>query len=80
MSPACAAAGAPISATEMISRAKAWLTASNGGPVPYGQDLHWADGYRQDCSGYVSMAARIDAPGQRTVELATATLSSSASR
>lgn len=65
-----------VSRQEMINRAKSWLTASNGGPVPYNQNLYWgAEGYRQDCSGYVSMAARIGAPGQRTVELAKAPFS-----
>ncbi|MFJ8962179.1 hypothetical protein ACIRG5_22595 [Lentzea sp. NPDC102401] len=67
---------ASVSRQEMINRAKTWLTASNGGPVPYNQNLYWgAEGYRQDCSGYVSMAARIGAPGQRTVELAKAPFS-----
>lgn len=59
-----------VTRQEMINRAKTWLTANNGGPVPYSQDLRWgAEQYRQDCSGYVSMAAKIGAPGQRTVEL-----------
>ncbi|WP_328538598.1 peptidoglycan-binding protein [Streptomyces sp. NBC_00344] len=36
----------------IISRAKLWIAAG----VPYSTSRHWADGYRQDCSGYVSMA------------------------
>ncbi|MCP2244427.1 hypothetical protein [Lentzea aerocolonigenes] len=61
---------ATISRADMIARAKTWLTADNGKPVPYSQTSYWgAEGYRQDCSGYVSMAAKIGAPGQRTVEL-----------
>jgi len=59
-----------VSRSELISRAKVWLTAGpGGGPVPYSQTLRF-DGYRQDCSGYVSMAARIDKPGKITIDLA----------
>ncbi|MFS8099137.1 hypothetical protein LFM09_18590 [Lentzea alba] len=61
---------APISRADLIARAKTWLTANNGGPVPYSQTSYWGtERYRQDCSGYVSMAAKLGAPGQRTVEL-----------
>ncbi|MFF7983269.1 peptidoglycan-binding protein [Streptomyces sp. NPDC007901] len=42
----------PITRTEIINRAKTWVTAQ----VPYSMTLYWTDGYRQDCSGYVSMA------------------------
>ncbi|MDX8030475.1 hypothetical protein SK803_09650 [Lentzea sp. BCCO 10_0856] len=60
-----------VSRQEVINRAKSWLTANAGGPVPYNQAAYWgAERYRQDCSGYVSMAAKLGAPGQRTVELA----------
>ncbi len=38
--------------TEIINRAKKWLEAK----VPYSMDAYWTDGYRQDCSGFVSMA------------------------
>ncbi|MGC4946445.1 peptidoglycan-binding protein [Streptomyces sp. DT224] len=38
--------------TEIIDRAKKWLDAQ----VPYSMSRYWSDGYRQDCSGYVSMA------------------------
>ncbi|KOV59204.1 peptidoglycan-binding protein [Streptomyces sp. MMG1121] len=37
---------------EIINRAKIWVAAK----VPYSMDSYWSDGYRQDCSGYVSMA------------------------
>lgn len=37
---------------DIINRAKKWVTAQ----VPYSMDKYWSDGYRQDCSGYVSMA------------------------
>ncbi|WP_345648889.1 peptidoglycan-binding protein, partial [Streptomyces tremellae] len=37
---------------EIISRAKKWVDAQ----VPYSMTKYWTDGYRQDCSGYVSMA------------------------
>ncbi|MGQ4515644.1 peptidoglycan-binding protein [Streptomyces sp. DW26H14] len=37
---------------EIISRAKRWVSAQ----VPYSMTAYWSDGYRQDCSGYVSMA------------------------
>jgi hypothetical protein len=37
---------------EIISRAKKWVSAQ----VPYSMTTYWSDGYRQDCSGYVSMA------------------------
>ncbi|MET8633286.1 peptidoglycan-binding protein [Streptomyces sp. NPDC057746] len=37
---------------QIINRAKVWVAAK----VPYSMDDYWSDGYRQDCSGYVSMA------------------------
>ncbi|MFF4804204.1 peptidoglycan-binding protein [Streptomyces sp. NPDC001351] len=37
---------------EIITRAKKWVDAK----VPYSMEAYWSDGYRQDCSGYVSMA------------------------
>ncbi|MET7452525.1 peptidoglycan-binding protein [Streptomyces sp. NPDC005574] len=37
---------------EIIGRAMAWVAAK----VPYSLSEYWFDGYRQDCSGYVSMA------------------------
>lgn len=38
--------------TAIINRAKKWVAAK----VPYSMDDYWSDGYRQDCSGFVSMA------------------------
>lgn len=38
--------------TDIIKRAKTWVDAK----VPYSMTAFWSDGYRQDCSGYVSMA------------------------
>ncbi|MBV1947887.1 peptidoglycan-binding protein [Streptomyces sp. BV129] len=38
--------------TAIINRAKLWVDAK----VPYSTTAFWSDGYRQDCSGYVSMA------------------------
>ncbi|KUO13685.1 peptidoglycan-binding protein [Streptomyces sp. DSM 15324] len=37
---------------EIIRRAKEWVAAQ----VPYSTSAYWSDGYRQDCSGFVSMA------------------------
>ncbi|MEV0452215.1 peptidoglycan-binding protein [Streptomyces sp. NPDC050600] len=37
---------------EIINRAKTWVAAQ----VPYSMEKYWGDGYRQDCSGYISMA------------------------
>ncbi|WP_416974953.1 peptidoglycan-binding protein [Streptomyces sp. 4F14] len=37
---------------DIIKRAKKWVTAK----VPYSMTAYWSDGYRQDCSGFVSMA------------------------
>ncbi|MFB7243264.1 peptidoglycan-binding protein [Streptomyces populi] len=36
----------------IIGRARTWIDAQ----VPYSMDSYWRDGYRQDCSGFVSMA------------------------
>ncbi|MGW7452545.1 hypothetical protein [Streptomyces sp. NPDC054787] len=58
-----------ITRAQVLARAKTWLTANNGRPVPYSQKKHWKDGYRQDCSGYVSMALGLSKPGPNTVSL-----------
>ncbi|MFJ4922128.1 peptidoglycan-binding protein [Streptomyces sp. NPDC088725] len=42
--------------SEIISRAKLWVSAK----VPYSMTKYWPDGYRQDCSGYVSMAWNLE--------------------
>ncbi|MFF3684910.1 peptidoglycan-binding protein [Streptomyces sp. NPDC002187] len=50
-----ATAGTPLrrlSRADIIDRAKRWVSAK----VPYSMSKYWSDGYRQDCSGYVSMA------------------------
>lgn len=63
-------ATATLSPDTMINRARTWLTANNGAPVPYSMERTWTDGYRQDCSGYVSMALGLGKPGLNTVGLA----------
>ncbi|RJQ77725.1 hypothetical protein D5S17_15025 [Pseudonocardiaceae bacterium YIM PH 21723] len=63
------AAQVKVSRTEMLNRAKVWLTANGGKQVPYSMERNWKDGYRQDCSGYVSMAAKLPKPGPNTVGL-----------
>lgn len=70
------AAATPMYRYEIINRANSWLTANNGTRVPYDQNRNWTDGYRMDCSGYASMAAKLDKPGPNTVELNTATWTS----
>ncbi|MFD8808292.1 hypothetical protein [Streptomyces sp. NPDC059597] len=40
-----------ITRSEVLNRAQSWVDAH----VPYNQSGHWG-GYREDCSGYVSMA------------------------
>ncbi|MEU1334266.1 peptidoglycan-binding protein [Streptomyces sp. NPDC005865] len=37
---------------EILARAEKWIAAK----VPYDMGKFWSDGYRQDCSGFVSMA------------------------
>ena len=54
-----AAPAEQVSRGELLQRAQTWLTANNGGRVPYSMEEYWKDGYRQDCSGYVSMAAKL---------------------
>ncbi|MHB9753597.1 peptidoglycan-binding protein [Streptomyces sp. BYX5S] len=36
----------------ILDRARTWIAAK----VPYSMNKYWNDGYRQDCSGFVSMA------------------------
>jgi hypothetical protein len=56
----------PISRDEIIARARIWLRA----PRRYSQeDIDPKTGYRLDCSGYASMAWRLEPPGPTTVEL-----------
>lgn len=61
---------APVSRAEVLRRAATWLTANGGSQVPYSQSQVWSDGYRQDCSGYVSMTLGLWKSGPNTVELA----------
>lgn len=42
----------PTTRADIIRRAKQWVSAQ----VPYSMSAYWYDGYRQDCSGFVSMA------------------------
>ncbi|MFE2912998.1 peptidoglycan-binding protein [Kitasatospora indigofera] len=41
-----------ITREQIIARAQGWVDQK----VPYSMSTYWSDGYRQDCSGYVSMA------------------------
>ncbi|MEV6401097.1 peptidoglycan-binding protein [Streptomyces sp. NPDC051907] len=41
-----------LTRAQILARAKTWIDAE----VPYSMSKYWSDGYRQDCSGYVSMA------------------------
>ncbi|MEV7794801.1 peptidoglycan-binding protein [Streptomyces sp. NPDC087512] len=68
---AAEARAATVTPAEMLRRARTWLTADNGAQVPYSQTSVWSDGYRQDCSGYVSMTLGLWKSGPNTVELAT---------
>ncbi|MFD5078349.1 peptidoglycan-binding protein [Streptomyces sp. NPDC058371] len=54
--PAAAAKAPATTRAEIINRAKKWVTAQ----VPYSMSDYWSDGYRQDCSGFVSMAWNLD--------------------
>ncbi|MFJ3903649.1 peptidoglycan-binding protein [Streptomyces sp. NPDC090025] len=45
-----------ISRSEILRRAQGWVDQR----VPYSMNSTWRDGYRQDCSGFVSMAWRLD--------------------
>ncbi|WP_371660191.1 peptidoglycan-binding protein [Streptomyces sp. NBC_00280] len=42
----------PTTRAEIVNRARTWVAAR----VPYSMSTYWGDGYRQDCSGFVSMA------------------------
>src|SRR5690242_7901315 len=37
---------------EILARAQVWVDRK----VPYSMSRYWSDGYRQDCSGFISMA------------------------
>ncbi len=53
--PDAVAETAATTRAEIIKRAKNWVAAK----VPYSMNAYWSDGYRQDCSGYVSMAWKL---------------------
>jgi len=55
-----------VSRSTSISRAKVWVSNH----VPYNQQGHY-QGYREDCSGYVSMAWELGKPGLTTFTLPT---------
>ncbi|MGW4898162.1 peptidoglycan-binding protein [Kitasatospora sp. NPDC004240] len=42
----------PVTRAQIIERAQRWVDQR----VPYSMSRYWSDGYRQDCSGFVSMA------------------------
>jgi cell wall-associated NlpC family hydrolase len=59
--------------TAVFDRARTWLTAWAGNPVPYlssNEPATLFDGYRRDCSGYISMALGLPGPGLNTSGLA----------
>jgi hypothetical protein len=69
----CTSGDACASATAVLARAATWLTAWNGGPVPYlssSDPATWLGGYRRDCSGFISMARGLPGPGLDTAGLA----------
>ncbi len=53
-----------ISRDTIIARAQDWVNRA----VPYSQSAY-TDGYRQDCSGYVSMAWASSQPGHTTYNM-----------
>lgn len=62
-----------VEPSAIFARARSWLTAWAGGPVPYLSSNAPGDlfrGYRRDCSGYVSMAIGLPRPGLNTIQLA----------
>jgi hypothetical protein len=64
---------APQEECSTLVRAAIWLTAWNGGPVPYSANTDPAtyfNGYRRDCSGFASMALGLPGPGLNTAGLA----------
>ncbi|MFD7664384.1 peptidoglycan-binding protein [Streptomyces sp. NPDC059788] len=47
-----ASATRSLTREQIIARAQRWISAQ----VPYDMNRYWSDGYRQDCSGFISMA------------------------
>src|SRR5262249_36641120 len=58
-----------VTQAEVITRAQTWLTANSGKPLPYSVSRTF-QGYRTDCSGFVSMAFGWAKPGYVTSEMA----------
>ncbi|MEV6979252.1 hypothetical protein [Kitasatospora sp. NPDC093806] len=59
---ASSAAGGRITRNEVLARARSWVDQG----VPYSQTAYWTDAngkYRQDCSGFVSMAWHLPSSG-----------------
>ncbi|MER5861799.1 peptidoglycan-binding protein [Kitasatospora sp. NPDC002040] len=50
--PRLRSATAATTRAEILARAQRWVDQQ----VPYSMSSYWSDGYRQDCSGFVSMA------------------------
>ncbi|MFJ7245723.1 peptidoglycan-binding protein [Kitasatospora sp. NPDC098652] len=50
--PGARSAAQPVTRAQIVQRAQAWVDQA----VPYSMGSYWSDGYRQDCSGFVSMA------------------------
>ncbi|MFD0275007.1 peptidoglycan-binding protein [Kitasatospora sp. NPDC127111] len=46
----------PVTRARILARAQDWVDQK----VPYSMSRYWTDGYRQDCSGFVSMAWGLD--------------------
>jgi cell wall-associated NlpC family hydrolase len=61
--------GGGAGSQEVLTRAQTWLTAWQGGPVPYSMAGMLGE-YRRDCSGYASMALGLPGPGLNTAGLA----------
>ena len=60
----CVQSSGKITRDEIISRAQDWVNRK----IPYSQ-TSTTDGYRQDCSGYVSMAWKSSQPGHTTYNM-----------
>jgi hypothetical protein len=72
-SPYPSGTGGRCDGVAVLARAATWLTAWNGGPVPYlssRDPATWLGGYRRDCSGYASMALGLPGPGLTSTGLA----------
>jgi hypothetical protein len=65
--------GPAIAPSTILARAQSWVNEG----VPYSQTNYWTDGngtYRQDCSGYVSMALGLNTGSANNYGLTTETL------